>query len=197
MFFAFGLRGSELSMSVGSMPRCIYPYRSHSSPHRITDFYRTLPTFYRSFGLSWENSILDTRVSSTCNHLGLSARLITSFSISSMVSLQHARVFFRGFLGSRNYKIQIVARVGRKSAVVPSGVTEASCSRFFTGLDFDRSRGQNSPDKETGVGSLHDPRGYDGRLPLGAGYYLDLVLPRFEEPRKKIGSRVRLLHGRL
>ena len=36
-----------------------------------------------------------------------------------------------------------------------------------------------------GVGSLHSPREYDGRLPPDAGYYLDLVIPRFEEPRKK------------
>ena len=36
-----------------------------------------------------------------------------------------------------------------------------------------------------GVGSLHGPREYDGRLPPDAGYYLDLVLPRSEEPRKK------------
>ncbi len=43
-------------------------------------------------------------------------------------------------------------------------------------------------DKKTGVGSLHKPRELDGRLPPDAGYYLDLVLPRFEEPRKKIGS---------
>ncbi len=43
-----------------------------------------------------------------------------------------------------------------------------------------------------GVGSLHKPREYDGRLPLDVGYYLDLVIPRKEEPRKKIGSRVRL-----
>ena len=113
-------------------PKCItgQPLLSQAV---ITDFYRILPTFYRSFGLSWENSILDTRVLLTCNHLGLSARLITSFSISSMVSLQHARVFFRGFLGSRNHKIQIVAHVGRKSAVVPSGVMEASYSHFFIG----------------------------------------------------------------
>ncbi len=43
------------------------------------------------------------------------------------------------------------------------------------------------------VGSLHSPRGYDGRLPPDAGYYLDLVLPRFEEPRKKIGGRVEII----
>ncbi len=36
-----------------------------------------------------------------------------------------------------------------------------------------------------GVGSLHSPREYDGRLPPGVGYYLDLVLPRSEEPPKK------------
>ncbi len=48
-----------------------------------------------------------------------------------------------------------------------------------------------------GVGSLRNPREYDGRLPPAAGYYLNLVLPRFEEPRKKIGSQVRLLHGRI
>ena len=47
------------------------------------------------------------------------------------------------------------------------------------------------------VGSLHKPREYDGRLPPDAGYYLDLVIPRQEEPRKKIGGRVRLLHGRI
>ncbi len=48
-----------------------------------------------------------------------------------------------------------------------------------------------------GVGSLQSPREYDGRLPPDAGYHLDLVIPRFEEPRKKIGGRVRLLHGRI
>ncbi len=36
-----------------------------------------------------------------------------------------------------------------------------------------------------GVGSLHDPWEYDGRLPPDAGYYLDLVIPRTEESRKK------------
>ena len=56
---------------------------------------------------------------------------------------------------------------------------------------------ENSPDKKTRVGSLHNPREYDGRLPPDAGYYLNLVIPRKEEPRKKIGSRVRLLHGRI
>ena len=44
---------------------------------------------------------------------------------------------------------------------------------------------ETSPDKKTGVGSLHSPRECDGRLPPDAGYYLDLVLPRSEESRKK------------
>ena len=42
-----------------------------------------------------------------------------------------------------------------------------------------------------GVGSLRDPRECDGRPPPDAGYYLDLVLPPYEEPRTKIGGRVR------
>ncbi len=36
-----------------------------------------------------------------------------------------------------------------------------------------------------GVGSLDNPWECDGRLPPDAGYYLDLVIPRKEEPRKK------------
>ena len=51
-----------------------------------------------------------------------------------MLLFKHARVFFSRFLLSRKYKIQVVARVGRKSAVALSGLTEASYSRFFIGL---------------------------------------------------------------
>ncbi len=53
------------------------------------------------------------------------------------------------------------------------------------------------PDKKTRVGSLRTPREYDGRLPLDVDSYLNLVIPRIEEPPKKIGSHVRLLHGRV
>ncbi len=60
-----------------------------------------------------------------------------------MVLLQHACVFFSRFLESRNYKIQIVAHVGRKSAVVLSGVMEASYSHFFIGIDFDLVSNRN------------------------------------------------------
>jgi hypothetical protein len=42
------------------------------------------------------------------------------------------------------------------------------------------------------VGSLRRPRGYDGRLPPDAGYHLDLVIPRKEEPRKKNTVHVRM-----
>ena len=41
------------------------------------------------------------------------------------------------FLERRNYKIQIGVHVGRKSAVVLSGLTEASYSHFFIGIDLD------------------------------------------------------------
>ncbi len=47
---------------------------------------------------------------------------------------------------------------------------------------------ETSPDKKMGVGSLRSPREYDGRPPPDAGYYLGLVIPRKEEPPKKIGS---------
>ena len=36
-----------------------------------------------------------------------------------------------------------------------------------------------------GVGSLHNPRECDDRLPPDVDYYLDLVIPRKEEPPKK------------
>ena len=56
---------------------------------------------------------------------------------------------------------------------------------------------ETSPDKKMGVGSLREPREYGGRLPPDAGYYLDLVLPRFEEPRKKTRASYNNLHGRI
>ena len=64
--------------------------------------------------------------------------MITVFVIFLHVSYSNMHVFFFSrFLESRNYKIQIVARVGRKSAVVLSGTMEASCPHFFIGLDSD------------------------------------------------------------
>ncbi len=75
------------------------------------------------------------------DNLGLIAcKLITLFLYSYMLLFKHARVFSPRFLESRNYKIQIVARVGRKSVVVLSGIMEASYSHFFIGIDFNCSR---------------------------------------------------------
>ena len=59
-----------------------------------------------------------------------------------MLLFEHACVFFWRLLESRNYKIQIVARVGRKSVVALSGIVEASYSHFFIGRGFDCSRGR-------------------------------------------------------
>ncbi len=70
-----------------------------------------------------------------------------------MLLLQHARVFFRRFLGSRNHKIQIVARVGRKSAVVLSGVIVSSFDK--------KSLRQESPTRTS-----NGPRA-SGRTTLG------------------------------
>ena len=44
------------------------------------------------------------------------------------------------------------------------------------------------------IEELLDPNRSPGREEVGRR---TLVLPRFEEPRKKIGSRVRLSHGRI
>ncbi len=57
-----------------------------------------------------------------------------------MLLFKHACDFFSRFLVSRKYKIQIVARVGRRSAVVLSGLMEASYSHFFIGRGFESQR---------------------------------------------------------
>ncbi len=59
-----------------------------------------------------------------------------------MVLFDMYGVFFRRFLESRNYKIQVIAHVGRKSAALLSGLMEASYSHFFIGRGFNRSRGR-------------------------------------------------------
>ncbi len=85
--------------------------------------------------------VLVSFTSKFTNILGLIGwQFTTLFLYSYMWLLLLARDFFSRFLGSRNYKIQIVARVGRRSAVVLSGIVEASYSRFFIGQGFDRSR---------------------------------------------------------
>ena len=69
--------------------------------------------------------------------------LITVLLYSYMLLFLHARGFFSRFVLWRKYKVQVIAHVGRKSAVVLSGIMEASYSRFFIGQGFDRSRGSS------------------------------------------------------
>jgi hypothetical protein len=96
-----------------------------------------------------------------------------------MVSLQRARVFFRGFLGSRNYKIQIVAHVGRKSAVVPSGVMEASCSIFLSGHRFQSQRAllENVKLGKCILIRLQSPREWKNRTRLDEYYFFYYLIP--------------------
>ena len=94
-----------------------------------------------------------------------------------MVLLQHACVFFSRFLESRNYKIQVIARVGRKSAVVLSGTTEASYPRFFIGRDFDCSRYYFLVFQKLPLTSLQTLWEYQNRLLLEKLYTIDEVIP--------------------
>ena len=86
---------------------------------------------------------------------------------SHMLLFEHARVFFPRFLESRKYEIQVVAHVGRKSAVALSGIMEASYSHFFITIDFDccttrkRRARKIHPDKTpiaSGVEESNSPR---------------------------------------
>ncbi len=104
-----------------------------------------------------------------------------------MVLLQRACVFFWRSLESRNYKIQIVAHVEGRSVALLSGTMEASYSHFFIGRGFESQRAllENVKLGKLVLIGLQSPREYDGRLPLDVGYYLNLVIPRFEESQKK------------
>ena len=94
-----------------------------SRPLRLPSISRFLPTF--------------TDSSDFLGRLLVRSRglFLTLFLYSYMLLFKHARVFFSRFLLSRNHKIQIVARVERKSAVVLSGIMEASYSHVFIGID--------------------------------------------------------------
>ncbi len=87
--------------------------------------------------------------------------------------------FFSRFLVSRNYKIQMVARVGRRSAVAPSGVTEASCSRFFIGLGFESQRAllENVKPGKFILIRLQSPREWKNRTRLDEGYFFYYLIP--------------------
>ena len=94
-----------------------------------------------------------------------------------MLLFEHARVFFSRFLESRNYKIQIVAHVGRKSPVVLPGTMEASYSHFFIGLVFNCSRYYFLCLQELPPTSLQTLWEYQNRLLLEKLYTIDEVIP--------------------
>ncbi len=96
-----------------------------------------------------------------------------------MVLLQHACVFFWRFLESRNHKIQIVARVGRKSAVVLSGMMEASYSRFFIGRGFESQRAllENVKLGKCIPIRLQSPREWKNRTRLDEYYFFYYLIP--------------------
>ncbi len=102
-----------------------------------------------------------------------------------MQVIQTCTCFFSRFLLSRNYKIQVVARVGRKSAVVLSGLTEASYPRFFTGLDFDCSRYDFLVLQKLPLTSLQTLWEYWNRLLLEKLYTIDEVIPPEDDHLKK------------
>ena len=95
--------------------------------------------------------------------------------------------FFSRFLVSRNYKIQIVARVGRKSAVVLSGTTEASYPHFFVGRGFESQRAllENvKPGKFVLIG-LQSPREWKNRTRLDEHYFFYYLIPPEDDFWKK------------
>ncbi len=123
-------------------------------------------------------SIFTNITSTFANNLGLIAcEFTTLYSIIFHGVIITCTCFFSRFLESRNYKIQIVARVGRKSAVVLSGTMEASYPHFFVGLVFNCSRYyflflQKLP--LTGLQALWE---YQNRLLLEELYTIDEVIP--------------------
>ncbi len=104
-----------------------------------------------------------------------------------------ACVFFRLFLLSRNYKIQIVARVGRKSAVVPSGLMEASYSRFFVGQGFESQRAllENVKLGKFVLTRLRSPREWRNRTRLDEHYLFYYLIPPEDIAWKKNSGRVK------
>ncbi len=96
-----------------------------------------------------------------------------------MLLFEHARDFFSRFLLSRNYKIQVVARVGRKSAVVLSGRTEASYSHFFIGQGFESRRAllENVKLGKIILIGLPAPREWKNRTRLDEYYFFCYLIP--------------------
>ena len=104
-----------------------------------------------------------------------------------MLLFKHACDFFRLFPESRNYKIQIVARVGRKSTVVPSGSMEASYSHFFIGRGFDCQRAllENVKLGKLVLIGLQSPREWKNRTRLDEYYFFYYLIPPGDDFWKK------------
>ena len=96
-----------------------------------------------------------------------------------MVLFNMYGVFFRRFLESRNYKIQIVARVGRKSAVALSGLMEASYPRFFITIGFESRRAllENVKPGKCILIRLRSPREWKNRTRLDEYYFFYYLIP--------------------
>ncbi len=107
--------------------------------------------------------------------------------------------FFSRFLESRNYKIQIVARVGRRSAVAPSGLTEASDPHFFIGLGFDCRRAllENVEPGTFVLTRLRSPREWKNRTRLDEYYSFYYLIPPEEDFWKKNSGCVKVSQVRL
>ncbi len=104
-----------------------------------------------------------------------------------MVSFNMYGVFFGGFLESRKYKIQIVAHVGRKSAVELSGTMEASYSHFFIGQGFESQRAllENVEPGEFILIRLQSPREWKNRTRLDENYFFYYLIPPEDDFWKK------------
>ncbi len=96
-----------------------------------------------------------------------------------MVLFNMYGVFFSRFLGSRKYKIQIVAQVGRKSAVVLPGIMEASYPRFFITIDFESQRAllENVKLGKFVLIRLRSPREWKNRTRLDEHYFFYYLIP--------------------
>ena len=88
-------------------------------------------------------------------------------------------VFFGRFLLSRNYKVQTVARVGRKSAVALSGLMEASYPHFFVGQGFESRRAllENVKLGKFVLTRLQSPREWKNRTRLDEHYFFYYLIP--------------------
>ncbi len=95
----------------------------------------------------------------------IACTLITLFATFLHAVIRTCTCFFSRLLLSGNYKIQIVARVGRKSAVVLSGTMEASYPHFFVGQGFESQRAllENVEPGEFVLTRLQSPREWKNR----------------------------------